>query len=73
MPPLKKGGKSSRLGEMFYREIESLKDARLRNGKSKERVSTEKITNLIVRHKGWKEIAESIIEAKKEEIDKYGL
>ncbi len=66
------GGVQSRMGERFYKEVELIKDKRLRNGKSKERVSTEKITNLIVRHKLWPEIAEEIIEANEEEVKEYG-
>ena len=65
-------GKQSRIGEKFYKEVELIKDKRLRNGKSNERVATEKITNLIVRHKLWPEIAKEIIEIDKEEVDKYG-
>ena len=68
----KNGGVQSRMGERFYKEVELIKDKRLRNGKSKERVSTEKITNLIVRHKLWPEIAEEIIEANEEEVKEYG-
>ena len=66
------GGVTSRMGERFYKEVELIKDKRLRNGKSKERLSTEKITNLIVRHKLWPEIAKEIIEADEEEVKRYG-
>ena len=66
------GGVQSRMGIRFYKEIELIKDKRLRNGKSKERVATEKITNLIVRHKLWPEIAREIIEANEDEVKKYG-
>ena len=68
----KNGGVPSRIGERFYKQIESIKDKRLRNGKSKDRVATEKITNLIVRHKLWPQIAEEIIGANEEEVKKYG-
>ena len=68
----KSGGVPSRMGERFYKEVELIKDKRLRNGKSKERLATEKITNLIVRHKLWPEIAKEIIEADEEEVKRYG-
>lgn len=61
-----------RNGRKFYDEIERIKDQRLRNGKSKDRVSTEKITNLIVAHKGWSTLAEEIIELSEEEVNKHG-
>ncbi len=66
------GGVQSRMGERFYKEVERIKDKRLRNGKSKERISTEKITNLIVRHSSWLEIADKIIEADEKEVNEYG-
>ena len=68
----KNGGVSSRIGVRFYKEVEAIKDKRLRNGKSKDRVATEKVTNLIVRHKLWPEIAKEIIEADEEEVKRYG-
>ncbi len=68
----KNGGVMSRIGERFYKEVERIKDARLKNGKSKDRVATEKITNLIVRHKLWPDIANEIIEADEKEVNKYG-
>ncbi len=75
MPPervKKNGGITSRMGERFHKEIETIKDKRLRNGKSKERVATEKITNLIVRHTSWPDIAQTIIEADEQEVNKFG-
>lgn len=68
----KNGGIQARIGERFYKDIELIKDERLKNGKSKERVSTEKITNLITRHKLWPEISKEIIEIKESEVNKYG-
>lgn len=62
----------SRIGGKFRRKIEEIKDARLINGKSKDRISTEKITNMIVRHNDWSKISKHIIEAKEEEINTYG-
>ncbi len=52
--------KQARLGERFHKEIEEIKDARLRNGKSKERISTERISNLIARHNLWQKIKEDV-------------
>lgn len=69
----KRGGISSRIGNKFHEKIEDIKDARLRNGKSKERVSTEKITNLIIRHKLWQSIVIDIVEADQKEIEQYGI
>lgn len=65
-------GRQSKIGERFYKEIENIKDKRLRNGKSRDRVATKKITNLIVRHTLWPEISNSIIEADEQEINEYG-
>ena len=69
----KNGGVQSRLGHRFTEEIEKIKDSKLRNGTSRDRVSTEKISNLIVRHKLWRGISEHIIEADEEEVEKFGL
>jgi len=67
------GGIPARIGRKFSEELEKIKDARLRNGKSKERVSTEKISNLIVRHNYWNEISKDVILANNEEIEEHGL
>lgn len=67
------GGRHSRIGDNFYKKVEAIIDTRLKNGKSKDRVSIEKITNLIVRHKAWDEIEKEIINATEEEVEKYGL
>ena len=69
----KNGGVSSRLGIKFNESIEQIKDQRLLNGKSKQRVSTEKITNLIIRHKSWLSISEDIVKAEQKEVDQYCL
>ncbi len=66
------GGITSRMGERFHREIERIKDQRLRNGKSKDRISTEKITNCIVRHDSWGDIAEKLIQSEEEELNEFG-
>lgn len=61
---------SAKIGKRFHKEIENIKDERLRNGKSKDRPSTHKISNLIVKHKHWKEIKKDIINLEQEEFDK---
>ncbi len=66
------GGKLSRIGERFYKAIERIIDEKLKNGTAKERVSIEKITNLIVRCDVWPEIEKKIIEANEKEVEKYG-
>ncbi len=63
---------AARLGTNFFNKVEKIKDARLRNGKSKERVSTEKVTNLIVKHRFWEEVEKDIINATQEEVEKHG-
>lgn len=63
----------SRIGKRFHLEIEKIKDKRLRNGNSRDRISTEKVTNLIIRHKSWPEISEEIIKLSEKEVDEYGL
>ena len=65
-------GKQSRIGQKFYKEIELIKDKRLRNGKDKDRMSTKVITNLIARHNSWSEISKKIVEADEEEVKEYG-
>ena len=37
-----------------------------------ERVSTEKVTNLIVKHRFWEEVEKDIINATQEEVEKHG-
>lgn len=65
-------GKQSRVGEEFYKEIEEIKDLRLRNGLDKERISTEKLTNCLVHHGFWKRIKEDLINLNEEGIKEYG-
>ncbi len=63
----------SKVGIRFYEEVNKIIDQRLKDGISKDRVSIEKITNLIVRHKMWKDICLDIIAAPEEEVNQYGL
>lgn len=62
----------ARIGKNFYKEIEDIKLSRIKNDLSTEKISTEKISNLVVKHKSWPEIKKKIIEATEEEINKYG-
>lgn len=69
----KNGGVPARIGHKFSEKLEFIKDERLANRKSKERVSTEKLTNLIIKHPSWEDIEKDIINATSEEIEKHGL
>ena len=62
----------SRIGNNFFNKIEEIKNTRLTDGRDKERISSEKITNLIVKHKLWKEIEKDIINATQEEVEEHG-
>lgn len=66
------GGKHARIGLNLHAAIEKIKDARLLNGKSKERLPTEIITNLIFEHTDFKVIAQNIIDLEEEEVFKHG-
>lgn len=68
------GGVPCRIGRMLHDEINKIKGAKLTNGtaKSSYNLSMEKITNLIVKHKMWAQIASHIIEANEEEVNRYG-
>ncbi len=65
-------GIQARMGRKFHKEIETIKDKRLRSGKDKDRMPTKIITNLIIRHTLWSDIAKKIIEADEEEVEQYG-
>lgn len=65
----KKYGKQARIGMRFYDEVEEIKLERIKNGKSKDKPSTEKISNLIARHKGFKKVKEDIIKLEEDLID----
>lgn len=67
-----KKGIQSRVGRLFHQSIELIKDKRLLKGTSKERVSTGKLTNMITKHKLWKEIIKDTIDSSQEEVDKFG-
>lgn len=68
-----KGGIPARIGKKFYDEIERIKKERLLNNKSNKIVSTEKITNLIVRHKeSWEIIFNDIINIEDKDLERLG-
>ena len=52
---------TSRIGEDFSKEIEEIKEERLKRGIDKKRKSTRILTNLIVTHSGWPNIKEDTI------------
>lgn len=61
----------SKIGKQFHEELEDIKTQRIKRGTSKEKLSSEKLTNLIVRHTGgWKIMKEDLINATEEEIEK---
>lgn len=68
----KNGGKMARIGNKFHDELKDIKKERIKNGKSEDMSSTSKITNLITRHAFWINIKKDLINAKDEEINKYG-
>lgn len=77
------GGTMARIGSKFHKEIEEIQQAKLKNGTgvdptTKKIVSIEKLTNLITRHKYWKDIKiednikQDLIKASIEEVNEYG-
>ena len=67
------GGVMTRVGKKFHIEIESMKILRIKKDKSKSFLSTEKITNLIIRHKLWAQIKEDVANLNKDEVEQYGI
>ena len=66
-----KGGRPARIGNKFHAEIERVQLERIKRGKSKDKVSVEKLTNLMVRHKeAWGIITNDLITLKEEEIER---
>ena len=52
---------TARIGEHFSKEIEDIKEQRLERGIDKNRKSTRKLTNLLIKHRDWKKIKEDTI------------
>lgn len=79
MPGIKEnGGRMTRIGSKFHKELEEIQYEKLKNGtgldeKTKKIVSLEKLSNMVVRNvKYWKYIKEEIIKASQEEVNEYG-
>ncbi len=60
---------TSRIGEKFSKEIEEIKEARLKSGIDKKKKSTRKITNVIIKHEDWEKIKKDTIELNKEDFE----
>ena len=52
---------TQRIGERFNKEIEEIKRKRIDSGIDKKKKSTRFLSDLIIRHKCWKEIKKDII------------
>lgn len=64
------GGVPARIGKKFHTEIERIKKERIIKGKLKDIISTEKLTELIIRHKDWEKVSKDLIELSEEELKK---
>lgn len=53
---------TARIGLDFGREIEDIKQERIKRGIDKKKKSTKKLSNLITKHKSWDKIKEDTIE-----------
>lgn len=53
---------TARMGDEFSKELEEIKEERLKRGIDKKRKSTRVLTNLITKHSAWKKIKEDTIE-----------
>lgn len=54
--------KLNRIGIAFDNEIEEIKKQRVDKGIDKKKRSTRKLTNLIIKHRDWKDIKKDLIE-----------
>lgn len=63
---------TARIGEDFNKELDDIKEERLKRNIDKKRKSTKKLTNLIIQHSGWKKIKEDTIKEDNLEL-KLGL
>jgi len=52
---------TARIGENFSKEIEEIKEERLKRGIDKKRKSTRRLTNLLIKHDNWEKIKEDTI------------
>lgn len=53
---------TARIGEAFNKEIQEIKEARLKSGIDKKKKSTRRLTNLLIKHKHWPKIKGEAIE-----------
>lgn len=67
------GGITTRIGKKFHAEIVDIQKLRIKNDKTDEKTSIEKITNSIIRNHKWKEIKEGVANLSEEEINEFGL
>ncbi|KKN12727.1 hypothetical protein LCGC14_1013630 [marine sediment metagenome] len=67
------GGITARIGKKFHAEIVDIQKLRIKNDKTDEKTSMEKITNSIIRSDLWKEIKEGIANLDEREINEFGL
>lgn len=56
-----KKNKTDRIGCLFHKEVEYIKDERLDKGIDKVRSSTRAITNKLVKHTNWEQIKSDLI------------
>lgn len=65
----KEYGKMARIGIRFHGEVKDINKKRILKGKSEDKISIEKISNLIVKHKDFNQIKKEIIELDEEVIE----
>ena len=53
---------TTRIDVRFNKELENIKDQRLKRNIDKKRISSNKITSLIPRHKKWEKMKEDIVD-----------
>lgn len=62
----KSGSLLARIGKYFNKEIEEIKEERLKLGMDKKKKSTRLLTNLIIKHQNWGKIKQDTINIKLE-------
>lgn len=61
---------TARLGERFTKEINEIKEKRIEEKTDKKKKSTRFLSDLIVKHKDWKNIKKDIIKFKDRKNEK---
>lgn len=51
----------ARIGDKFNKEIEEIKQIRIKSGKDNKKKSTRTLTNLITKHSRWPEIKRDMV------------